>query len=460
MTEDSVEAFMKLVREVSRDGPFDASRDVMTASRDVVTSSRDGQFEARHDVMTSSHDVMTSSGDGRLDGLSQDVIMSSCDEIDRARDVMMSERDAFIDGNLSMARDAATSSYEPPLYGRWTLDTNISSTNDAIMSSPERHSRQGVTTVGDQRCEDNMMSREALDVLDYDAVDIDVIGYGVTGKCVTGYNVASDDVIGSGVMGSNVMSHDVIDHIFECDGMSTSRHLTSSEQLSQLCSHDNFACDKRNEQQDCTTGAPSSKSKVIADLISKNSGKQCDKRKKVIDPHRPNRLSHSGEHNRFNPCDAKEKQLLLTDVCNIVRSNLNQTLNCSSNPNALYNSGDGISHSERNRKQVMEGKSTVYASDSNTHGESKRKTVKEECDIVYPNATKPSVECKRKSVMEEMLRHLAIIVAKKDEDDRGTEIVDEWRHLASVIDRALFLVFLFVTVVITAVMMVVIPLTT
>jgi len=68
-----------------------------------------------------------------------------------------------------------------------------------------------------------------------------------------------------------------------------------------------------------------------------------------------------------------------------------------------------------------------------------------------------SVERKRLVLVDEMLRHLKLLISKKEEDDNATDIVGEWRHVASVLDRVLFFIFLFTTTVITLVMMIIIP---
>ena len=72
--------------------------------------------------------------------------------------------------------------------------------------------------------------------------------------------------------------------------------------------------------------------------------------------------------------------------------------------------------------------------------------------------TDVAADIKRLTVMEEILKYLKIMVAKRDEDDSENEIVNEWRHVAQVMDRFLFWLFLLTTVVATIVMMVIIPL--
>ena len=69
-----------------------------------------------------------------------------------------------------------------------------------------------------------------------------------------------------------------------------------------------------------------------------------------------------------------------------------------------------------------------------------------------------TADLKRLTVMEEILKYLKIMVAKRDEDDSENEVINEWRHVAQVMDRFLFWLFLLTTVVATLVMMVIIPL--
>ncbi len=67
-------------------------------------------------------------------------------------------------------------------------------------------------------------------------------------------------------------------------------------------------------------------------------------------------------------------------------------------------------------------------------------------------------DLKRLTVMEEILKYLKMMVSKRDQDDLETDIVNEWRQVAAVIDRSLFLLSLITTTVATIVMMVIIPL--
>lgn len=64
---------------------------------------------------------------------------------------------------------------------------------------------------------------------------------------------------------------------------------------------------------------------------------------------------------------------------------------------------------------------------------------------------------KRLLIMEETLGYLKFLVAKSAADDRQSEITNEWRNVACVVDRCLFRVFLLVTAVSTFLMMVFVP---
>lgn len=64
---------------------------------------------------------------------------------------------------------------------------------------------------------------------------------------------------------------------------------------------------------------------------------------------------------------------------------------------------------------------------------------------------------KRLLIMEETLGYLKFLVTKSAADDRQSEITNEWRNVACVVDRCLFRVFLLVTAVSTFLMMVFVP---
>ena len=74
-----------------------------------------------------------------------------------------------------------------------------------------------------------------------------------------------------------------------------------------------------------------------------------------------------------------------------------------------------------------------------------------------PRQTDIANDIRRLNVMEEILRYLQIMVTKKDADDAEMDIMTEWRQVAKVIDRFLFLLFLTVTLSATVIIMVLIP---
>jgi hypothetical protein len=66
-------------------------------------------------------------------------------------------------------------------------------------------------------------------------------------------------------------------------------------------------------------------------------------------------------------------------------------------------------------------------------------------------------DVKRLRLMEEILKYLKMMVSKRDEEDDENEVVNEWRHVAQVMDRFLFWTFLSTTTAATVFMMVVVP---
>uniref|UniRef100_X2B6Z0 Neurotransmitter-gated ion-channel ligand-binding domain-containing protein n=1 Tax=Capitella teleta TaxID=283909 RepID=X2B6Z0_CAPTE len=66
-------------------------------------------------------------------------------------------------------------------------------------------------------------------------------------------------------------------------------------------------------------------------------------------------------------------------------------------------------------------------------------------------------EYKELSLLKEILRYIQILVSKKDEEEEEVEVMNEWREVAQVIDRFLFLLFLTVTMSTTLVLVVFIP---
>ena len=65
----------------------------------------------------------------------------------------------------------------------------------------------------------------------------------------------------------------------------------------------------------------------------------------------------------------------------------------------------------------------------------------------------------RLTVMEEILRHLRILVDKREEEDADNEMANEWKHVASIIDRFLFVLSMVTTLVVTLVLIIIIPAT-
>lgn len=59
--------------------------------------------------------------------------------------------------------------------------------------------------------------------------------------------------------------------------------------------------------------------------------------------------------------------------------------------------------------------------------------------------------------MDDILKYLKILVVKSDAEDAETEVVDEWKQVALVVDRLFFWLFLFATVVSSVVILVIVP---
>ena len=64
---------------------------------------------------------------------------------------------------------------------------------------------------------------------------------------------------------------------------------------------------------------------------------------------------------------------------------------------------------------------------------------------------------RRSYFSEEALKYLRLLVAKSEEEDNQTAIMDEWKQVALVIDKLLFWTFLFVTIATVIVVLVVVP---
>lgn len=65
---------------------------------------------------------------------------------------------------------------------------------------------------------------------------------------------------------------------------------------------------------------------------------------------------------------------------------------------------------------------------------------------------------RRSFFSEEALKYLRLLVAKSDEEDNQTAIMDEWKQVALVIDKLLFWTFLFITISTVVGILVIVPL--
>ena len=63
----------------------------------------------------------------------------------------------------------------------------------------------------------------------------------------------------------------------------------------------------------------------------------------------------------------------------------------------------------------------------------------------------------RTSAMDEILKYLKFMVAKTDAEDAETDIVDEWKQVALVVDRLFFWLFLLITIFSTIILLVIVP---
>ncbi|WAQ99872.1 ACH1-like protein [Mya arenaria] len=61
------------------------------------------------------------------------------------------------------------------------------------------------------------------------------------------------------------------------------------------------------------------------------------------------------------------------------------------------------------------------------------------------------------ATMEEILRCLKVLVVKSDAEDAETEVVDEWKQVALVVDRLFFWMFMFITIVSSIIILVIVP---
>ena len=66
-------------------------------------------------------------------------------------------------------------------------------------------------------------------------------------------------------------------------------------------------------------------------------------------------------------------------------------------------------------------------------------------------------ELERLALLERILASVTQLVRKQEDDDVIEEIAQEWRVVAFVVDRALFWIFLLITVVATLFILVLVP---
>jgi len=63
----------------------------------------------------------------------------------------------------------------------------------------------------------------------------------------------------------------------------------------------------------------------------------------------------------------------------------------------------------------------------------------------------------RLAAVEETMVQLAVLLSRKDREDRDSQVAADWRRVAAVADRCLFWIFLVVTVAYTVTTMVLVP---
>ena len=68
-----------------------------------------------------------------------------------------------------------------------------------------------------------------------------------------------------------------------------------------------------------------------------------------------------------------------------------------------------------------------------------------------------SSEQRRLGILDEILKYLKILVARRDEDDRESDILKEWQQVAVVMDRFLFFCFLTIILLTTCVNLIIYP---
>lgn len=75
----------------------------------------------------------------------------------------------------------------------------------------------------------------------------------------------------------------------------------------------------------------------------------------------------------------------------------------------------------------------------------------------HPALNECVVNMRRLRVLEDILRQLKIMVDKREEDDMEDDVMNEWRQVAQIVDRTLFIFFLSCTIFTTLILMVIIP---
>lgn len=172
---------------------------------------------------------------------------------------------------------------------------------------------------------------------------------------------------------------------------------------------------------------------------------------------------HSNKYKGDNGLTSREN----SEVCLRLMSEIN-TRGGGSSPINMYRHGNSSStqpvvanHVECNN--VHENRQ--YSPSSKNHHRHQETTVNTNLSVPTTNAQgqfnnqqQYQIELQRLNVLEDILKQLKIMVSKRDEDDRETDIVNEWQQVAQVMDRFLFWFFLSVTGLATLVIMVIIPL--
>ncbi|KAH3833075.1 hypothetical protein DPMN_106376 [Dreissena polymorpha] len=59
--------------------------------------------------------------------------------------------------------------------------------------------------------------------------------------------------------------------------------------------------------------------------------------------------------------------------------------------------------------------------------------------------------------MEDIVKYLKVLVVKSDAEDIETDVVDEWKQVALVIDRLFFWMFMLITVAPSVIILVIVP---